>query len=474
MKDVLEKFIQFEKKYMLFDRKIKDIFYWHLIRTWVYYCLLKNTDSYDSLNKKRGKTLNIVRKIGVVIINDLINIKQIPYKKNRCEIIFSNFYDYRIVEGKEKDIFIDFLNINDTYRTRKYEYNDQFHISIKSDINSCYADTKMFFSYALNKIRFNKNRFENEYSFIEKLVEDINKEFDVNLCKEVFIRRLEYSICIFNSYYRSIRLYLKKIEPKAVIMICAYGLRHYATIKAAKDLGIITIELQHGVIVPWHIDYNYAELQNSSVYFPEHLFTFGEYWSKVCRTPKCCTKRAVGYALVDYHENRKTNQYRDSNVIVFYSTGEESFAQFVSRFANITSQLEYKIIFKFHPSECGRVKYTCLNKKGIEIVDYPEEVYTYINRYEHHVSIGSTVLFEAAMRGASIYVLNGYGKEYMEDLLEKGYGVLIENEHELLDKIEHSINFKNMELSKELLTPNANKNINAALEEILDDREVKA
>lgn len=471
MKDLLEKFIKFEKENLLFERQYKNVFYWHLVRTWIYYSILTNTNDYDELSNKQGSISGIIRKMGVIIFNIIINIKQFPIRKHQCDVLFSTMYDYRKVNNEYKNIFIDFLEINSSLITKKFEYNDQLHISNKADINSCYADIKMIVSYTLYRFGLRKIKNpENELAFIENLIDKINDEFNVNLSKRVLQQRMIYSVIIWESYYKTIKSYLKKVNPRIVIMVCAYGLRHFATIKAAKDLGIITVELQHGVIVPWHIDYNFADLKNSSKYFPDNLFTFGEYWKNVCRTPSECNKRAVGYAYIDYFEKKQMRTSgRNSNGIVFYSTREEEFAEFVSRFADITIGTQYEIIFKYHPMECGKIRYSCLSDKNIQIIDRAEEVHTYISLYEHHVSVGSTVLFESAMRGASIYVLDRTGKEYMETLLDSGYGQLVRDEYELLNGIRNFYELKNQDISKLLLTRNANENINNELISIMGD-----
>ena len=471
MKSTFEKFIRFEEENCLFKSKHRDTYYWHLIRTWVYYSILKDTSCYDDLKNKQGTAPNIARKIATVASNSLINLKQFPYRKNRCDVLFSNMYDYRKVNGEDKDIFIDFFDIDRSITTKKFEYNDQFHISNKADINSCYSDFRMILNYSFYKLRKMALSSHEQISF-NNLVEKINKEFEVNLSKDVVINRILYSMTIWKSYYYSMRDCLEKINPKIVVMVNAYGLRHFATTKAAKDLGIATVELQHGVIAPLHIDYNFSDIENSHHYFPDYIFTFGQYWNGACRTPAQCKKIGVGYAYIDYIEGQlEEGMSRDLDTIVFYSTQEVKFAEFVGRFADLISVKGYTIIFKYHPIECGKISYPSLNKQNIQVIDEPEEVHKYLSNYEHHVSVGSTVLFEAAIRGASIYVLNEAGKEYMEELLDSGYGSLIENENDLFQRISEFHETKNKKVVKLLLEKNANRNINEELLKILAKKE---
>lgn len=466
MKSIIEKFMKFEEENGLFERTYKGIYYWHLIRTWVYYSILNGTSDYDNLGDKQGGVFHVLRKMVTIVANCIINLKQFPYKKNRCDILFSNTYDYRKVNDKYKDIFIDFLTIDNTMITRKFEYNDQLHISKRADISSCYSDLKMILHYSFYKLK-KVTLTNNEQIFLRALVKRINQEFGVKLSEDVFISRMLYSITIWESYYSSMKNCLRKLNPRIVVIVGAYGLRHFATVKAAKDLGIITAELQHGSIAPWHIDYNFTDLKNSIRYFPDYIFTFGEYWNGAFKNPVQSQKVAVGYAYMDYIYGQQEEMTRELDTIVFYSSKEIKFAEFVGRFADLIRNTKYKIIFKYHPTECGKVNYTCLHKQNIQVIDKVEEVHMYLSKYEHHVSIGSTVLFEAAMRGASIYVLDEPGKEFVEDLLNSGYGWIISDENELFQRVSNFDEAKNIDAVKLLLKKNANENINKELLKML-------
>jgi len=465
---LFDKFINFEKEYSVFDLKYGEIYYWHLIRSWLYRSLLKGERDYDDLDRKRGNALQVCRKIAVSMVNCVMYLKQFPLKKNHCDILFSSPWNFRQVNGKYQDIFVEYLDIDKKYFTKGFEYNDSKHISLRRDISSCFIDLKMMLDY-LNFVIKKKLNKKDDLKEIEGVIKALNNVLDVDINAAQIKNRIRYSTCVFNSYYQKIKKYLAKIQPKAVILTNAYGLRQFATIRSSRELGIKTIELQHGLIGRYHIDYNFADPVGSAKYCTDYLFTFGEYWNDTCRSPLSLKKIEIGYRYIEYIEKSYKNINRDKKAVVFYSMKRNEFADLSCRFADLVKDLNYKVIFKYHPVECGKADYPQLRRKDITVIDQPTEVHDFLTRYEHHVSVGSTVLFEGAMRGASIYVWDISGKELTNDLIDNGYGRLVKDEHDLFELITKSIEDKNSQIRKQLLTPNANVNFNKALETILNE-----
>ena len=467
--NLFEKFIDFEKEYSVFNLKYGEIYYWHLIRSWLYRSLLKDDSKYDDLSKKRGNALQVLRKLIVSMINCMINVKQFPLKKNHCDIMFSSSWNFRLVNGEKTDIFFDFLKIDKKYSFKSFEYNDSLHISNQRNISSSFIDLKMMFGY-FKFIFQNKFKSQDYPPEIDSIIESLSFSLGTEVSSAKIKSRVLYSICVYNIYYQNILKYLSEITPKAVVMTNAYGLRHFATIRGAKELGIKTVELQHGLIGGYHIDYNFADQIESGRYCPDYLLTFGEYWNETCRSPQSLKKIAIGYRYIEFIEKSSKDVVRDASTVVFYSTRSNDFADFTCGFADLVKEQNYKIVFKYHPMECGKADYPQLRGRDIIVIDQPTEVHNFLTKYEHHVSVGSTVLFEGAMRGVSIYVWDLTGKEHTDILTDSGYGSVVKNEHELFEQIRRAKDNKNIQLRKQLLSSNANENFNKVLEQILNKK----
>ena len=157
-----------------------------------------------------------------------------------------------------------------------------------SFINTYLICLAQFFSKIINKIYKRKNK---DFHY---LIEKYPKLYNINK-----LSYLEYFTTIY-SYF--IKLLLKKTKCRVLFCNCAtYGSHYSIIIKTANDLGIKTIELQHGTIVKEHLAYNAdsfivkdAEYQK---YLPNELWTFGEYWGN--NTNWLYDKISVGCPLLN-------------------------------------------------------------------------------------------------------------------------------------------------------------------------------
>lgn len=76
----------------------------------------------------------------------------------------------------------------------------------------------------------------------------------------------------FKSAYRLYTFIFKRFQAKSLLLACYYS--REAAIKAAHDLGMSVIEVQHGIIGKNHPAYNVnAEIDKNC--FPDHLLVFG-------------------------------------------------------------------------------------------------------------------------------------------------------------------------------------------------------
>ncbi len=56
-------------------------------------------------------------------------------------------------------------------------------------------------------------------------------------------------------------------------------------IKAAKDMGVETVEIQHGVISKYHLGCSYPNTNSQLDYFPDKLLCWGDFWCNVANYP---------------------------------------------------------------------------------------------------------------------------------------------------------------------------------------------
>lgn len=474
---MFNEFLKFEKENRLFLEEYEGVRYWHLIRDWVYNNLVNSGEETDTINSRINKGGGATKKAYVILTNMLTHIFQLTRQKKTVDVLVSRAYGYRLVDGKPKDIFMEPLKMEEYLNYKVYEYSQFRDITSRSKYSSCYADfivgVRTLYYLLAQKLHGCKDHNKNDdIKRIESMVSSLNKTFGIEVDNVTVIGRIAYSAMAYKIYYKKARKVLKKTEPKAVILICAYGIRNYAMCRATKDLGIPTIELQHGVIGPWHIDYNYEDREDSFFYYPDYLFTFGEYWNDTCKTPEGCKKIAIGYAYQEaFIQSRKATASED-NTVVFYSNGTNEMAEFCKAFNDLAKH-EYRVIFKYHPTECGVKEYMQLKNQGIEIIDRPEEVYNFIADYTHHVGSGTTVLFEALLMDRLTYVIDDVGYKYFENLIKKNIVEAVYTPHDLLRRMEALLllNTQKESFDKEyFMEKNVVQNFRRTMDNILSSR----
>lgn len=154
--------------------------------------------------------------------------------------IFGKFYNIYL------DSMIDF--VNNRYELLKVEISSE---NVASSLPR-YIDTIFLDSSHFNKMKRDelaRNYPDNIINFIElkKVVEEItnskvilNERFIVNIAQLVEEHQLFY-----------IEL-LSRLSPKVIFVICYYTPIIMALIRAANQLGIKTVDIQHGCIGPYH------------------------------------------------------------------------------------------------------------------------------------------------------------------------------------------------------------------------------
>src|SRR5699024_9369624 len=162
-------------------------------------------------------------------------------RKQKFNNKYIDIYTYRFIETLSKN---QYTVIENPYLRK--------HYSTSSDINRCYSDSLILYSFIKRKIsRLKLNSEEiNQIKFIET---SINKELEVNMqLLKIIINIIDYFKKKYDYYTK---LFIKR-KPEKVYLVVSYS--HTPIVAAAKKLGIETIEFQHGVITDYHFGYNFG------------------------------------------------------------------------------------------------------------------------------------------------------------------------------------------------------------------------
>ncbi len=450
---IIDDFISLEEKYNFFDYKINNLEIWKFIRFSVLDLIINEkeglTTNYISIEKsnlrEKAKILfNLIK--NTIILNpflcsrevDLIVINHPRRKKvnNNYDCIYTDEFlsnlkcDYCVLENHyfgihEKEV-----------RTKNLKYMDNTAI-IKKVREIVFRKIDLF------------NRFQTD---IEYFKEKIDIHFSIELDTKMLARLIGQVMVNYKYLYNYYKKLLLHLNPKMIIEVVYYNLDNMIINIISKELHIQTFELQHGVMGRYHVAYNFHGHFNLDT-FPDNVIVYGEYWKNTTRFPILSEKIFVSGSI--YLENM-AKQYSNAKVrrkkeVLFLSQGDVG--EYLYMLAlDLVAQLDtniFHITFKLHPGEYLHWKdnYPKLNNcKFIDVIDNNEkDLHYYLSRTDIQVGVSSTTLFEGLYYNNLTFILKVFGWEYMNDFIQNGYMILIEDVNDIIKNLDKKIEFREIE-----------------------------
>lgn len=402
-------FIEFihevERKYKVNDVLVNGVKIWPALR-YIYWRQYRRT---ELIKDQISITKKAFQKKRYIYHDFLRLLRKYDY------IVFSNTTNRKKIDGNLQERFVGPI-------IKRIGYNRTLFVESTSGKDFDYkrlcgqriisADLFNILEKRYKKI-FTKNLKVQNYDILE----DINKSYNLNINYLEYIKR-------FWVGYKIKRLFFRIYRPKAIFVVCYYS--YSDVIKAAKDLGIKVIEVQHGAIGKVHPSYNInIELDRS--FFPDFLLAFGENDVEILKNSKFvgpCNIIPVGSFYLEYMKKRniKINgldnlppKYKRKVGVTTQSTLEKQLIDFLLRAANLDRDILYVFI--------SRDK-----KKGYNsIFSFPENIviiddfnfYEIIKYMDFHATVCSTCALEAPSLGVQniLIDINGFAKKYYADIL---------------------------------------------------------
>ena len=436
-------YLEFEKEHNLFELKYKGEYYWYLIRHGLTKDLFfeRGSDFHpDFTANTKSERRKYIRHIPGQI-KHFFDLKQ-------YDILVSCLNIERMFHGKLVNPYTYFIGKYDFSVKHNTLFADRWPKKVSEGSNSALMRALLFLYSKYHAIiwKFKKDE-ENHLHHYFKL---LNERFSCNISPEKYLAAADTAVCSFKLmkwYYK--RMINKKY--RAIFISDSQCIEHHSLIAAARECNIPTIEHQHGVIGIGDVEYNFRSCGETGNYFPDYLFTYGEFWNSVSSMPEHAQAIAVGSPLFDDSKMEYAHNRMDDKVVVYISTGfiGAELSKHAINFARLTASLGYRIIYKLHPNECmtWRERYPWLKKADdewdhIECIDQPVNIYEILSRAKHVVSVASAVIFEAVSFGCNVYIWDkaeykeSFGDIYKE-VAEQGYVDLFETEEELLCSIQN-------------------------------------
>ena len=398
----INKFYELEKTYNLLDFEIENVKIWNYLRAEIFHMIYSTQPSNISLKHKKFPWKEFL--YNLVFFNPF-------FSKENEKLVFLNprkkYFNGKIVDPILYDFYYDKnVNVIDCGNNKvSYPKCDfiNFYMAINRKIKS------FNFKIPIKKIKEIKN--------IEKIIYD---NFNIKIDLESIFYKY---VLTFKSFYEVYIKLFNKLKPKEIYFLVNYG--QAPLIKAAKDLGIKTIEVQHGIFGYFHPGYCYPYKKDIE-YFPDELYVWGEYFKNLSYLPKC-NKKIVRLSFLEKQFLSVKNISKLKRITVIGTSGDDKGAIETFLLKNKNLFKNYEIIYKFHPSEYDNPilfhKNELIKNFNIKFYKDEEPLYSLLKSSEYIISPRSTVVYEALELESKVILVKTIGWEDMLDIKDYLYFV---------------------------------------------------
>ena len=484
---VIDEFQQFEEKYGYLVDEIDGFRYWAYIRFSLYMQIedVLNNQGRPSVNNYRPSIKEVFS-----IIKNLTIKNPLLYKQHK-QILFFTHARRSLVGEKYECIYTD--RIRDEFPENSISGEFIFgtrHLEPAYTKNLLKLDVIDVWPAVVLKI-FNgyfKKRDAALISQFNKIGEDISSKiyevFSVNIAATTITQMIIKRYYWHRMKKRFLTRLIVNISPSVIVEVVGYETNKLIINEIANDLGIPTIELQHGVIGRGHLAYNYKVKRNYP-FLPRYIFMFAQYWKDECNFPIDDKNKIItGFPYMESQIKRYPileKKINDPIVILVLSQPEFSkkLKGFITDAIKLAAEkgLKVKFIYKLHPSEyrLSNKTWSCFEEyDNVSIVNNTAiPLYTLFAQADIQVGVTSTAVFEGLAYKLKTFIYHIEKTEtYMGNLVSHGEAEFVEDANELIKYIS---TFNRNEVwadkNRSFFTEDALKNIKTEIERIRNKNE---
>lgn len=234
---------------------------------------------------------------------------------------------------------------------------------------------------------------------------------------------------------------LKWLNVTCVEVVSAYT--KPAIVSAANELGIKTLEFQHGLLAPYHPSYHYygCELWRSSL-LPISMKLYSNFWQSKMEAANFVSVNGIEVEgpLKEISTYDKENVYTlvgSERFFIFTGQGicYSDIAIFIIDVLNTFP--DYSVIYRPHPREHKNYAYLSekINNKRFKVIDRElfDNTLSLIGASKAHISIFSSCHFEALELIGRTYVLDVINNNIMKLGGEDENVIFVKNASQIID-----------------------------------------
>ena len=433
-----EKLWQFENEFDLLDMEIQGVKVWQYMRMQIYYAIAEKSGIFQTPHAQK-KTIYGQLKKSLTYIKGLIFYNPfLIFNQNVDEIVIEHPRPKHI-DGEDIDIYTQYyLNQLDksgqNYLVLERPFLNEFHGKTYTPHRK-YLDAFIVMSAIRAKL-FPARLDGDEKKLIKKLEQELKEQFEVDIN---LTNILTAAVTKFQSNYGMYQRLFSKFQPEKLVVAVSYA--YGDAIKAAKDMGIETVEIQHGTFSKYHLGYSFPDRVDDLDYFPDKFLAWGEYWKNLNVIP--LSKKTIlitGFT----HFNSLREMYKDlarkQHQVLVLSQGALGPQIADKILEQIDSLKGCSLVYKLHPGEYSRWnEYSSLVRlselPNVEIVE-DEDIYKLFAESSFQVGVFSTALYEGLGFDCKTILLELPGIEYMADLIKNDTVEVLKKDEDILNVME--------------------------------------
>jgi len=417
---VIEKFEEIEIELALDKSLIKNVPWWDLVRQPLFLKLLNELNLREQKKPSRysffkDTFFNISRFVKNILL--IFSSKSSLWIKRRDYLVWGHprrKLENGIYIDPYVDPFIKLFPSPDDFTIIERDINGQ-HLSPVKTKNLHYADQLLSLAYLFSKFRILKMSKEQSL-IISKLEKTIFKSFS---CKIDINKLVKNKIRRWLGIYPVMRLFFKIKKPKLFFVVVNED--HESIIAAAKSIGIVTLELQHGSPSRGKMNYDYSSgIKNST--FVDRFLSFGEHWTQNFSLPIDDSK-IIPFGFPYLHEKISLYPHitKENRLVVISQI--DNLKNLVNFTKKISKKFSRKIIveYKPHPSEFYAPKpdyFKDLENSGVIISEKDKDLYEIFARSRWQDGVYSTALYEGLYFDVACFILKVPGFQHMQKLID--------------------------------------------------------
>ncbi len=452
VKTILSAFSGLEKEHSLFDRKVRGVYFWQLLKFSLYMELIKLPYLADDAYEKLGSGIvAFFRKCFAGFIKS-------PFLcfNKKCDVLICPMDGGRNIKRNSGSYSMWTYPLEDELEQKGIPYlvlevRDTLGRYSRKGKNIIYHERRNIFSlFDYLRVLFDRPKNKEINSALKGITDIAGKPVsELKTLSNNFITERIFKFRLQEAFYTRL---LKKFKPKKV-----YFVSHFtwlAMIAACNKLKVETIELQHGSML---FEYPH-DFGNSSIYAPDKLYLWGRYWYDFI-APLPISKNNIiftGYKYLKDELNKYCDITAQNNRVLFLSSMREHLIDIAIKFSEMNPNFD--VVFRLHPFETLYWKKRSeqyleladaqkrLNNLDVEVAN-EVPLYHSLKSSRYTVAIFSTTCLESIAAGCKLILVSDNIVTLYPYLVDKVIVPLADNEKELSDIVNSNKNYwKNVDI----------------------------